>query len=248
MHGNGGSPCLIDDLLIFSCDGLDLQKVVALDSNTGKTRWQTLRKANPTKPFSFGTPLVINVAGQKQVISVGSEVVMALNPTDGKEIWRVRTNGYSQVPRPVYAQGLLFICSGFDAPELLAIRPTGQGDVTSSHIVWKCTRNVPNTPSPIAVADGLYMISDNGVLTQLDVKTGQVRWQERLPGNFSASPIAAGDLLYFLNEKGVCYMVQSGSAFKLIGKNTMSGQTLASLAAADGKLFIRTDKALVCID
>ena len=83
------------------------------------------------------------------------------------------------------------------------------------------------------------------MLTHLDANTGQVSWQERLPGNFSASPIAAGDLLYFLNEKGVCYVVQRGLSFKLVAKNALVGQTLASLAAADGNLYIRTDKALV---
>ena len=113
VHGNGGSPVLVDGLLVFSCDGGDRAFVAALDAQTGKLKWRTDRGNKPTKQFAFSTPLVITVGKQKQVVSVGSEIVAAYEPASGKEIWRVRTKGYSVIPRPVFGHGLVFVCTGY---------------------------------------------------------------------------------------------------------------------------------------
>lgn len=247
VHGNGGSPCLAAGVLFFCCDGEDMQAVIGLDAKTGATRWKRDRLTKPSRNFSFGTPLVIEVNGKQQAICQGSDVVMSLDPSTGTEYWRFRYTGYSQIPRPVFAQGLLYICTGFDSPKVLALRPDGQGDVTETHLAWQATRNGPNTPSPVVVGDSLYMVADNGVLTCLNAKTGEMRWQGRLNGNFSASLLAADGLLYCLNEQGTCYVVEAGSAFKEKAKNTLPGQTLASLAASNGKLYLRTDEQLFCI-
>ena len=136
VHGNGGSPILVGDALIFSCDGAHLRCVVALDRRDGHRLWKTDRSEHPAKSFSFGTPLLIHVNGREEVVSQGSGVVGAYDPKTGKEIWRVLYDGYSVVPRPVYGNGLLYVCTGFDAPQLLAIRPDGKGDVTDTHVVW----------------------------------------------------------------------------------------------------------------
>lgn len=247
VHGNGGSPCLAAGVLFFCCDGDDLQAVIGLDARTGATRWKRLRDTKPSRPFSFGTPLVIEVQGRQQAICVGSDVVMSLDPATGSEIWRLHFTGYSQTPRPVFDHGLLYVCTGFDSPKLLAIKPDGQGDVTETHLAWQVTRNVPNTPSPVIIGDAFYMVADNGVLSCLNAKTGETRWQARLNGNFSASLLAAEESLYCLNEQGVCFVVETGSAFKEKSKNAISGQTLASLAASRGKLYLRTEEQLYCI-
>ncbi|MFO0812235.1 MAG: PQQ-binding-like beta-propeller repeat protein [Gemmatales bacterium] len=247
VHGNGGSPCLVNDHLIFSCDGDDLQAVIALDARTGATRWKVDRKANPGKRFSFGTPLAIEIQGKTQVICPGSDVVMALDPATGAEFWRLRYKGYSQIPRPLYANGLLYICTGYDSPQVLAIKPDGKGDVTDTHLIWKVTRNAPNTPSPVIVGDDFYMVADNGVFTCLNARNGEQRWQGRLTGGYSASLLAAGGVIYALNEQGTCFIIEPGTQFKQPEKNSITGQTLASLAAWDGKLLLRTDERLYCI-
>ncbi len=247
VHGNGGSPCLAAGVLFFCCDGDDLQAVIGLDARTGTTRWKRLRETKPSRPFSFGTPLMIQVNGKQQAICVGSDVVMSLDPATGNEYWRFCFTGYSQIPRPLFAHGLLYVCTGFDSPKLLAIKPDGQGDVTDTHLAWQITRNVPNTPSPVIVDDSIYMVADNGVLSCLNAKTGETRWQGRLNGNFSASILTAEGVLYCLNEQGVCYVVETGKAFKEKAKNTITGQTLASPAACQGKIYLRTDERLYCI-
>jgi outer membrane protein assembly factor BamB len=248
VHGNGGSPILADDLLVFSIDGDDKQMIVALEQKTGDVRWKTDRKTTAPKKFSFHTPLLIEVDGKKQIVSAGSNMVGGYDPRTGAEIWRVRYNGYSVIPRPVYGHGLVFLSTSFDAPVLLAVRPDGKGDVTETHVAWRERRNAPNTPSPLLVGDELYMVSDRGVATCLDAKTGKQHWQERLGGGFSASPLYADGKVYFQNESGVGYVVKAGKQYELLAKNELDERTLASYAAADGALFIRTEGHLYSIE
>jgi len=242
QHGPGGSPALFEDLLIFSCDGLDIQFVVALDAATGKIRWKTPRgKGNQ----AYSTPLLIDVAGKPQVISPGAHRAYAYDPRTGKELWYIEYgDGFSNVPRPLYAHGLVYICSGFFQPVLFAVRPDGRGNVTKSHVTWSHPRAVPLTPSPIVVGDELYMVSDAGIATCLDAKTGQSHWQQRIGGNHSASPIAVDGRVYFLSEEGECTVIAPGKQFQQLAKNTIDERTLASISVSGHALYLRGDKNL----
>ncbi len=241
VHGNGGSPVLVEDLLVFSCDGDDSPFVVALSKADGKIRWKTTRMTDAKKKFSFCTPTVIEVRGRKQIIIPGSGAVCAYDPKDGAEIWRARYGeGYSVVPRPVFAHGLLFIATGYDRPTVFAVKPDGKGDVTDTHVAWTITRGAPNTPSLLVVEDRLYMISDAGILTCLEALTGKELWQERIGGNFSSSPMFGQGRIYLQSEEGVGTVVDSGKTFKILARNDMGERSLASYAAADGALFVRT--------
>ena len=243
MHGNGGSPVLYRDLLIVSCDGSDDAYVVALDKNTGKVRWKTQRR----RPFdqSYTTPLVIQVDGRDQVVSIGAFRAAAYDPQTGREIWRVSYGeGFSNVPRPVFSHGLVFIGTGFQEPSMLAVRPTGTGDVTNTHVAYTIERGAPFTPSPLIVGDEFYMVSDIGVASCLDVKTGKIHWQQRVPGNYSASPVFADNRIYFLSEEGVATVIAPGREFSRLAVNTLDGTTFASIAVSEGTLFIRSDSHL----
>jgi outer membrane protein assembly factor BamB len=243
QHGNGGSPILYGDLLIISCDGADQAYVIALDKNTGRTRWKTNRR----EPFdqAYSTPLVIRVGDQDQIFSVGAFRAAAYDPASGKEIWRVSySDGFSNVPRPVYGHGLVYIATGFQEPSLLAVRADGTNDVTKTHIVWNVRRGAPYTPSPLLVGDELYFVNDVGIASCVDAETGTTHWQVRLGGNYSASPVFADGRIYFQSEEGVTTVIAPGKQIRRLATNKLDGDMLATMAISNGSIFIRTDRNL----
>ncbi len=246
VHGTGGSPALADGLLFFSADGKEDPFVAGLDARNGQVRWKTGRNTPAKKNFSFSTPQIIEVLGEKQVISPGSGFVAAYRPGDGTEIWRVHYGeGYSVVPRPVYAHGLLFLGTGFDSAMLYAIRPEGaKGDVTETQVAWTLKKGAPHTPSVLVVGDLLFCVSDAGIASCVEAKTGEVVWSERLGGNFSASPVYAAGRIYFQNETGSTFVIKPTRQFELLFTNEIGERTLASPAPAEGSLFIRGERHL----
>ncbi len=246
VHGNGGSPIIVDDKLVFSCDGGDKAFIIALSRETGTMVWKTERRPTTASRFSFSTPTLIAVKGQKQIISPASGAVYAYEPNSGKEIWRVSYGtGYSVIPKPVFGHGLLFVSSGYNKPNLLAIRPDGKGDVTETHIAWQTDKFAPHTPSPLLVGDELYTVADAGTVTCYDARTGKVHWQERMKGStYSSSPIAVDGKIYLQSEQGVGTVLQAGKEFKQLTRNPLEEKTLASCAVVDGALFLRTETNL----
>lgn len=244
QHGSGGgSPVLYRDLLIFNADGYDEAYVVALDKHTGKEVWQTYRRAPWSQAYS--TPLIVRVGDRDQLISVGAYRATAYEPLSGKEIWRVSyDDGFSNVPRPVFGHGLVYIATGFQEPSMIAVRADGAGDVTKTHLAWSTTRGAPHTPSPILVGDELYFVSDLGIASCVDARTGELRWQQRLGGNYSASPVYADGRIYFQNEEGTTTVIAPGPGFKKLASSTLDGLMLATMAVADKSIFIRTNEAL----
>jgi outer membrane protein assembly factor BamB len=243
-HGNGGSPVLAAGNLIFTCDGDAEPKIVALNAANGQLAWSTVRPVSAKKTFSFCTPTVIEVDGQLQVIAPGSDCVLALDPATGETIWDVRYVGYSVVPKPSYHRGLVFISTSFDSSKMLAIRPTGRGVVTDTHVAWQFDRNVPKTPSMVAHQGLVYSISDDGIATCVEAETGDLVYRKRIGGNYSASPLLAGGRLYFTSEDGVTTVVRAGEEFEELGANALEERTLASLGVIDDSILLRTATAL----
>ena len=244
VHGNGGSPVLVDGILIFSCDAASDPFVVGLDAATGKLRWRYERPTDSVKKFAFSTPAVITVAGQKQVISPGAGTVSALDPHTGEEIWRASYDGYSVIPQPAFGNGLVYLSTGYDSPQMIAIRAGGRGDVTDTHVAWTLKRGAPHTPSPLLVGKELYLVSDGGIASCVDALTGELVWQERLGGAFSASPLFADGKIYLVNEEGQGVVLRAGRKFEKLAENGFGERTLASYAIGEGTIFVRTEEAL----
>ena len=243
QHGSGGSPVVYGDLLIFSCDGWDAAFVIALDKHTGKVRWKTQRRLPSDQAYT--TPLIIRVADRDQVVSVGAYRAAAYDPRSGREIWRVSyPDGFSNVPRPVYGHGLVYIATGFQQPSLLAVRADGTGDVTRTHVAWTVRRGAPLTPSPLLVGDELYVVNDIGIVSALDAKTGEPHWMQRIGGNHSASPIFADGRIYFLSEEGMATVLAPGREFRVLARNQLDGSTLASMAVSARSIFVRSSTHL----
>ncbi len=246
VHGNGGSPVLVAGMLVLSCDGGDVEFIVAMDQATGDILWKTDRTAKHLKKkFAFGTPLLISVNGKTQIVSQGAGAVYGYRPKDGAMIWKVDyADGYSVVPRPVFSHGLLYVSSGFNQAKIFAIDPTGEGDITKSHVRWIMTKGAPHTPSPLVVGDELYIVSDRGILTCLDAVSGEEHYQERLGGNYSSSPLFADGKIYIQAEGGEAIVVRPGKEYEELGRNELEARTFASYAVYASSLLIRSEKHL----
>lgn len=250
VHGTGGSPAIWEDRLIFSCDGAEDPIVAALDKSNGSILWTTPRKVEISRPFSFATPLLIEVNGEPQAVVPGSGAVISYDPKDGSEIWRsLYGDGFSVVPRPLYHEGNVLVCSGFMVANLFAIRADGKGDVTDSHVVWKVEKQIPKESSPIIVDDLLYINDDKGILSCLDPATGETFYRERLDGKggYSASPVFASGHLFFHNGDGVTTVVKPGKTFEKVAENKIGEYGLSSFAVVSDGFIIRTEESLIRI-
>jgi len=247
--GPGSSPIIDKGLLLLTLDGMDTQRVVALELETGKMRWTRARSApypvNPVTMRAFSTPLIIEHRGLSMLISPGAQQCHAYDPQTGQELWHVRFSGFSTVPRPVYNGRYCYLCTGFYKPELWAVDPGGSGDVTRTHIKWKFKGEVSETPSPLIVDDALYVLSNKGILTILNTETGKRQGVLRMGGNYSSSPILANRLIYFCNEDGMVKLVDAALVKpRIIQINRMEERIMASPAVLENDLIIRTDAAL----
>jgi outer membrane protein assembly factor BamB len=242
--GPGSSPALCDNLLLFNCDGTDVQFGAALDKNSGALVWKTNRSGVITKPpdrkKAFVTPLVISVGGRKLVIMTGAEWVYAYDAHTGEEVWNVKHPGFSVAPTPVFGHGMVYVSTGYMLPQLLAIRPDGVGDVTVSHVAWKGDKNIPTKPSPLLVGDELYLLADGGILSCWDALTGKQHYRQRLGGTFSASPIFADGRIYCSAEDGRMIVVAPGTTYQALATNKLDGQFMASPAIVGRALYLRS--------
>ncbi len=246
VHGSGGSPVYHDGKLVIVCDGSTKPFVAAVDAKTGKVAWKQLRSVVGKINHSFVTPTVAVIDGKAQVMAPGPDHFAAYDLETGTELWRVKAPGWSVVPQPAIGHGLVIYNHDYDNPELLAVKLGGKGDVTESNIVWRLKQGAPSSPSPLLIGDELYFVSDKGIASCVNAKTGERYWMERLSSdsNYSASPLFVNGRVLFLAENGKATWVQVGKKFMVLGKNTVLGRTLATPAFSEGAMFLRTDEHL----
>ncbi len=244
-RGPGSSPILFEDLLILTFDGFDYQYVAALDQKTGSTVWKTDRTINYESDDgdfkkAYCTPQVFTHDGRLQMVSPAAVGTIAYNPRTGQELWTVYHGGFNAAARPLYTHGVVVICmAGGD--RLLAVRPDGTGDITATNVAWKFAKSAPTRPSQVVVGDHLYMVSDKGVFSCLDITTGEPFWTTRHSGSHSASLIESGGRLYACDEDGTCVVFQANpNAWELIAENELESGCMASPAVIGNDLIIRT--------
>lgn len=243
----GSSPIPYGNLYILHFDGFDKQYVVALDKDTGKTIWThhrafDFRTTNGDRKKAYGTPAVITHKGIEQLITPAAVATEALNPLTGKLLWTVRTGGMNASARPVYGQGLVFVTNGMG--RMSAIRPEGKGELTGDKIAWSSKRGVPKKSSLILDGGLLYMVSDLGVASCVDAKTGAAHWTARLGGNYAASPVLSRERIYFFNQDGEVPVIATGKKFRVLARNKLADGFMASAAIAGDSLILRTKSAL----
>lgn len=253
FRGPGSSPVLFGDLLILTFDGFDVQYLAALDRRTGETVWRTPRS------FDFGdmdgdlrkaysTPAFFETDGVPSMVSSGAKATYAYDPRTGRELWRVRYDGFSNASMPVRAGGIILVNTGFGKADLLAVRPGGAGDVTETHVVWSCTQGVPLKPSPIVAGGRVYLFGDSGIATCIDAATGAIVWKERLGGSFSASPILGAGRIYVPDEEGTTTVIRPGERCEILARNRLDAGCMASPATSGRSIILRTRTHLYRIE
>jgi outer membrane protein assembly factor BamB len=253
FRGAGSSPILFGDLLILTFDGFDFQYVAALNKHTGETVWRTDRNIeygtdDGDMKKAFVTPTVIDFAGRKQLISPSAGATLAFDPSSGKELWRVQSGGMNAAARPLFGHGLVYATSAYQGYQLFAVRPEGTGDISDSAVEWKFGKSVPSRSSPLLIDDLLFMVSDSGVFTCVEAKTGKAVWQKRQEGAYSASPLYADGRIYFFSEDGQSPVLAPEREYKALALNKLDGSFMASPAVSGKALFLRTKTHLYRVE
>ncbi len=247
--GTATSPILHGNLVILQCDEDNGEKsfILALDKRTGREVWKTLRKVQ----VSWSTPVLVEANGRTELVTNGTELVIAYDPASGKELWRARGVESNAIHTPLVGHGLVIFTAGYPAKKVLAIRPGGSGDVTGTdRIAWTYDKGTAYVPSPILYGDYVYLLTDGGIVTCLDAKTGAVKYEGGRPpepARFMGSPVAWGGHLYLTSVDGDTFVVKAGPAHEVVRTNTVDEPVYASLAPAQGRVLIRAQGHLYCV-
>jgi len=246
--GVGSSPVLHEGLVILQCDGnIGDSFIAALDAESGKEVWRARRSAGPT----WSTPVILRTGGRSELIANATELIAAYDPATGEELWATRGILSNAIHSPVATEGLAFVTAGYPSKRALAIRPGGHVDLdVESRILWEHTRGIAYVVSPIAYRGLVYLVSDQGLITCLDPRTGEVKYEGgRLPSpsRFTASPVACEGRLFLTSEAGDTFVVRAGPVHEVLRTNPLDEAVYASAAIAGGRIFIRGEKHLYCI-
>jgi outer membrane protein assembly factor BamB len=216
-------------------------RLYAFDGSTGRPVWEAKRNVYS----SWTSPIVVDVGGRPQLITVANPWVIAYDPAGGAEIWRAKCTSGDTTPSPIYAGGLVLAIE--PSSHLAAIKPDGKGDVTATHVAWKMTESGPDICSPVGNDQFVYLLEGSGTLVCCSLPDGKKLYSQDLKESFMASPSIAGNKLYVPAETGVMHIVEVGPQYKEIGKCELGEKTRASPAFAPGRLYIRGEKNLYCI-
>lgn len=262
FRGPGSSPVMFENLLILTFDGVSAQYLVALNKQTGETVWKTDRTTDygdldsEGKPKregdlrkAYGTPGLVEVDGQTQLVSIGSRAAFGYDALTGAEIWTVRHADFNAAAPPCFFQDLAILNTGDRTANMMAVRldATTRGDVTETHVAWDRDKGNSRLAAPLLIEGRVFMVTDTGVVTCLDARSGSEVWKDRIGGTHVASPITANGLVYFSSEEGDTTVIRAADTFELVARNHLNEGMRASLAAADGRLYLRTSGHLYCI-
>ncbi len=250
--GHGSSPVIHRGLVIVQADGHKQSFIAAYNLKDGRQAWRVERG----EITSWSTPTLVEAGGRAELVANGGRFIRGYDPQTGRELWRFGDNDTEvKQQAPLFAHGLVYVTGGYPPGRgMYAFRPGAGGDIslkageqTNAHLAWKSDKGSPYTTTPIVYGDLLYAVSDAGVLSAFDAKSGRLVYQERLPSSFSASPVAADGKLYLSSEDGDVYVVRAGPKFELLATNPVGEALMATPAISDGMLILRAHKHVYAV-
>jgi outer membrane protein assembly factor BamB len=231
--GMAASPVLHGQTLLLPLENAGDSFAAGIDVRTGKNRWRVERY----KDINWVTPVVAQINGEECALFQTSKDLTAYDPETGKVRWTYTGGELTSVQSPIPAGGLVYVC----ARQFLALRPGSTPDA-----VWRSNKISMGYATPVLFKDRLYGLVGIGV-NCVDAEKGELVWQQRIKGPFWASPIVAGGKLYVVNEEGTTTVIQLGDKPKVLARNPLGEQVLATPAVADCALFLRSENHLYCI-
>ena len=205
-----------------------IRYIVALNADTGDTIWKKDRTPyieyntdDGDRMKAYCTPIVITVDGRKQIISPAAKSTVAYDLETGDELWKVTYDEHSTTAKPIFSDGMLYIDTGFPKAKLLAVKAGGQGDVTGTHVEWILSKGVPSKPTPILVDGLIFMIDDRGAAICVEAKTGEIVWQGRASGNYTATPLYADGKIYFFSHDGKSTVIKASRQYEILAENQL---------------------------
>lgn len=245
VHGYCSSPVLFEDKVIINGDHDGDAYIVALDKKTGQTVWKVDREH---KTRSYVTPIIRQIDGRTQMILSGSKCVASYDPRSGERHWIMDGPTEQFVASMVYDGKFAYLTAGFPERHILAIDPTGSGKLEDDAIIWRTRKGCSYVPSPVLCGDYLLVAADNGTVSCFEAQSGKLQWLERMGKSYSASLVSADGLVYLTADDGITKVVRPGPKLELIAENKLDEYCQASAAISHGKLFIRGEKTLYCVE
>jgi outer membrane protein assembly factor BamB len=201
---------------------------------------------------SWSTPVIIHADGHDELVVNFAYRLVGYEPKTGKQLWLSKGLTGAIYTTPASGEGtVVALANGMGNGSAIAVKTGGSGDVTESQRLWHLPRIKNSIGSGVIHSGHFYAISAEGIAECFDLKTGNKVWEERLQGPTSrnsswSSLLLAGDKIYVPNQSGDVFVLRAEPKFELLACNSMHEPTNASLAASDGDVFLRTDKALWC--
>jgi outer membrane protein assembly factor BamB len=239
-YGYASSLAIYQDRLLIQIDREQpddgLSKLVALDTRTGRELWQKKRDV----AGSWASPVIVEWKQQPQLLTCASPFVIAYNPADGTELWRVKCLESDVAPSPILAGNILVAVAPNNA--IVGLRPD------TTNVLWKAEDGVPDATSPVSDGQRFYVVNSEGLMTCCNLQTGKVIWQHELENYFYASPTLAGKTLVMVSRKGVAYLAEAGETYRALGKFELGEECNASPVPRGNRLYIRGKQHLFCIE
>jgi outer membrane protein assembly factor BamB len=243
--GEGSSPAVHGGMLVVNWDHEGPDFIVGLEAATGQEKWRQSRD----EPTTWTTPLIVVHGNRAQAVVGGTKQLVSYDVGTGQPVWQAAGLTMNVIPTPVSGDGMLFATSGFRGSALRAINlASASGEVSGPPaLAWSYDRDTPYVPSPLLYRGGLYFLKSNsGILTQLDAKSGQPRFTERLEAaaNVYASPVAADGRVYVVGRDGTTVVLAAGADLKILATNALDEPMDASPALVDGEIYMRGTRHL----